>query len=46
MTPIAQTEIDQQVFQLYDEYCHSGIDRREFLKRAAALGAVGLAMVA
>ncbi|MGH8669226.1 MAG: twin-arginine translocation signal domain-containing protein, partial [Burkholderiales bacterium] len=40
---VTQAEIDQQVFSLYDEYCHGRIDRREFLKRAAALGAGGLA---
>ena len=34
----------KQVYELYDEYCHGGIDRREFFKRAAALGAAGLAM--
>jgi len=32
-----QQEIDQQVFDLYDEYCHGYIDRREFLNRAAVL---------
>jgi carboxymethylenebutenolidase len=44
---ITQREIDQRVFDLYDEYCHGRIDRREFLKRAAsipALGGAGLAM--
>ncbi len=41
---ITQTEIDQKVFQLYDEYCHGGVDRREFLKRAATLGATALTM--
>jgi carboxymethylenebutenolidase len=41
---ITQTEIDQRVYDLYDEYCHGGIDRREFLKRAGFLGAAGLAM--
>jgi len=41
---VSQTEIDQRVFDLYDEYCHGGIDRREFLARAAALGAAGLVM--
>lgn len=41
---ITQSEIDQKVFDLYDEYCHGRIDRREFLKRAGALGAAGLAM--
>ncbi|UCH47180.1 MAG: dienelactone hydrolase family protein [Betaproteobacteria bacterium] len=44
MHAITQLEIDHQVFDLYDEYCHGDIDRREFLKRAAALGAAGLAM--
>ncbi len=29
--------IDPRVFDLYDEYCHGYIDRREFLSRAAAL---------
>ena len=32
-----QEPIDQRVFDLYDEYCHGRIDRREFLSRAAAL---------
>src|SRR5215218_2182539 len=42
--PVTQIEIDQRVFDLYDEYCHGGIDRREFLKRSAALVVGGLAM--
>jgi carboxymethylenebutenolidase len=41
---ITQREIDQRVFDLYDEYCHGGMDRREFLARAGALGAAFLAM--
>ena len=44
MTAITQPEIDQQVFDLYDEYCHGRIDRREFLKRAGAMGAAALVM--
>lgn len=44
MTAITQPEIDKQVYDLYDEYCHGGFDRREFLKRAAALGTMALAM--
>jgi carboxymethylenebutenolidase len=36
--------IDARVYELYDEYCHGRIDRREFLLRAAALAAGGLAM--
>jgi carboxymethylenebutenolidase len=41
---VTQMEIDQRVFDLYDEYCHGRIDRREFLKRAGALSVAGLAM--
>jgi len=37
-------KIDRRVYALYDEYCHGRIDRREFLFRAAALAAGGLAM--
>ena len=43
LEPVTQLEIDQRVFDLYDEYCHGGIDRREFLARAA-LVVGGLAM--
>ena len=38
---ITQLEIDQRVFDLYDEYCHGRLDRREFLSRAAAIAVVG-----
>jgi carboxymethylenebutenolidase len=41
---VTQLEIDQRIFDLYDEYCHGGIDRREFLLRAAAVTVGGLAM--
>src|SRR5258706_3515930 len=44
---VTQMEIDQRVFDLYDEYCHGRIDRREFLRRASAItvaGVSGLAM--
>ena len=30
-------EIDQRIFDLYDEYCHGQIDRREFMTRAATI---------
>ena len=30
-------EIDQRIFDLYDEYCHGKIDRREFMGRAATI---------
>ena len=42
--PLTQREIDQRVFDLYDEYCHGRIDRRAFLQRAAIVAVGGLAM--
>src|SRR6266404_4720780 len=44
MNAITQREIDQQVYDLYDEYCHGRIDRRQFLARAAAIGALTFAL--
>jgi len=44
MDSITQLEIDQRVFDLYDEYCHGRIDRRAFLQQAAAVTVGGLAM--
>jgi len=47
MRGMSQREIDQRVFDLYDEYCHGRMDRREFLSRAASIavaGGTGLAM--
>jgi carboxymethylenebutenolidase len=41
--PLTQQWIDQRIFDLYDEYCHGHIDRREFLARAALVTG-GLAM--
>ncbi len=41
---VTQQEIDLRVFDLYDEYCHGRIARREFLLRASILVAGGLAM--
>ena len=32
-----EQKIDRRIFDLYDEYCHGRIDRREFLGRAAAI---------
>jgi carboxymethylenebutenolidase len=42
--PLTQIEIDQRVFDLYDEYCHGRIDRREFLQKSTAVTIGGLAM--
>ena len=43
---VTQMEIDQRVFDLYDEYCHGRIDRREFLSRASALTIAGVSALA
>ena len=44
LEPVTQLEIDQRVFELYDEYRHGKMDRRDFLARAAAVTVGGLAM--
>ncbi len=36
--------IDPKIYALYDEYCHSGMSRRDFLARAAGLAVTGYAM--
>lgn len=43
---MTQDNIDPQVFDLYDEYCHGRIDRREFFRRAAALSVGGVPALA
>ncbi len=37
-----QIEIDQKIYDLYDEYCHSEMDRRTFLQRASAITVAGV----
>ena len=37
-----EIEIDQQIYDLYDEYCHSEMDRRTFLQRASAITIAGV----
>jgi carboxymethylenebutenolidase len=44
-----ESKLDPRVVDLYDKYCHGAIDRREFLRRSAALtiggaSALGMAM--
>lgn len=40
--PKDRTGIDPRIFDLYDEYCHGRIDRREFLRRSAAVTVGGV----
>jgi len=42
-----ELHIDKKIYDLYDEYCHTEMDRRTFLQRASAItiaGVSGLAM--
>src|SRR2546425_11783569 len=43
---LTQSEIAGRVFELYDEYCHGNIDRREFLQRASVLTVGGVSALA
>ena len=35
-------DIDKKIYDLYDEYCHGYMDRREFLSRASAITVAGV----
>ncbi len=37
-------QIDDEIYDLYDEYCHGHIDRRQFFERAGAVAVTGVAM--
>ncbi len=41
-----EKDIDPRIFDLYDDYCHGRIDRREFFARASALTIVGASALA
>jgi carboxymethylenebutenolidase len=45
-TAMKENKIDPRVFDLYDDYCHGRIDRREFLGRASALTIAGVSALA
>lgn len=38
---MTREHIDPRIYDLYDEYCHGEMDRREFFSRAAAITVVG-----
>jgi carboxymethylenebutenolidase len=37
---VVPDHIDPRIYELYDEYCHGRIDRRDFLARAMVIGGV------
>ncbi len=41
-----EKDIDPRIFDLYDDYCHGRIDRREFFRRASAITIVGASALA
>ncbi len=43
---MTQDKTELQVYELYDDYCHGRIDRREFFARAAALTVGGVSALA
>ncbi len=38
--------VDQRIYDLYDEYCHSGMTRRDFLQKASAMTIAGVSCLA
>ena len=42
MKKIRKEDIKQEVFDLYDEYAHNGIDRRKFVERLSAYAVGGI----
>ncbi|WP_020599772.1 dienelactone hydrolase family protein [Spirosoma panaciterrae] len=42
MNPIRKEDIQQEVFDLYDDYAHSRIDRRDFVQKLSAYAVGGL----
>ena len=39
-----EDRIADEIYDLYDEYCHGRIDRRQFFRRAGAVAATGVAV--
>jgi len=46
MEPLKKEDLNQDVFDIYDEYVHSKIDRREFVNRLSAYAVGGLTVAA
>ena len=43
---MGKDRIDPRVYDLYDDYCHGQLSRREYFRRASAFGVAGLSGVA
>jgi len=43
---MSKDNIDDRIYDLYDEYCHGYIDRRQFFERAAAVTVSGVTALA
>ena len=39
---MTEIDIDKRIYDLYDEYCHGYLDRREFLSRASVITVAGV----
>ncbi len=46
MTSKEKTPVDQRVLELYNEYAHSRLDRRNFVRKVAALAITGVSVAA
>ena len=43
---MAKIDIDEKIYDLYDEYCHGYMSRRDFLSRASAITVAGISGLA
>ena len=43
---MTKIDIDEKIYDLYDEYCHGYMSRREFLSRASAITVAGISGLA
>jgi carboxymethylenebutenolidase len=46
MTPIKKEDVKQEVFELYDDYAHNRIDRRQFMERLSTYAVGGITVAA
>lgn len=46
MEPIRKEDVKQEVFDLYDDYAHNRIDRREFMQKLSAYAGGGITVAA